>query len=1403
MNRFKLVAELEPEQKAVLNVCTRLNSSNEFILVQGVAGSGKTTIALHVLDKLGEIAASQPLDTRPTFLFLTYNRKLAESCANTLKDRPAFAMAQLLSQTGELKRGHVNILTFHDLCKRISADKTDKICEDQDFIKKINSIARDRGVHDLLPSQIFSLITTFLRGRTELLELNYEQLNQRIEEEIQRSMGYRMYGDSIRKVYRFVLRDYEDWKQQNKFLDRSDIAWNLHLMLISSETYLNRFNTMTAKQIKSVLHGKLGDQDREIGDVMKWLGEVMEGMQSSPIASQATQYREWLEKPHINQNKLAQLRSDLWRWIHDYGLRGTPVWEALGQHLINPVIVVDEFQDLSAIESEALIGLWFQLQRGRNSRLILFGDLNQQMNPVGFEWSQILDFLSKRATLYNYSNANNYFSQGFAEDYDDDRPFRLLNNNYRTTEEIACFVHRMIENVARHSLEEDVARRYLKHTIDPDRTVPYNVAAKIESMSPSERLPRILIGGHQTFLDALHRYIAQTQTEGAGDAPDPVDELLTTVIITEHPEVIEGFVKSEETGSASSRLSYIPTLSCKGLEFDSCILFGISIKETDRLEADILSRWYTSFTRARIRLLVYLSPKEYEYLQRVGWTDIEDNVAWVRHNPDVDTVFSALKWVGTTELDEEGHKVVGEISLARFFSSHDERWLRESLKHYELGGWQEERAKAAFQGAEYFEKQEEYLKAAEYYEIARCPVEQVRCLEVTRRQLLRRGDGGENVTKIRNRIENVIANVPEKDPFTRARCYLEIEEWEKALSYARQAAQDEGTQIADGVRNAIRKQLQSGITTIPIRLPEMLERYGFPDQACLAGVEVGNWKQALRCARKASSPIQDRIVRMAVGQIKNGQLPSEVRRSIAEELEKHEYWREAADGFVALEDRQSALRCLVQIPDFSTARGLLERANESERLACMHILAEAYERRGKETWPEAFYCYHEAGETEKADRILRRCRDNREYALLTQCYMKIGDKNAARMVANERQIQDGYREAEVAAVCWSMIGDWEDAARCWMQAYYRDLEMCEMLLGPNPQTATVHPATFRRCFDHMEKRREAYGISPERWTQMMQQTHASEEQARRAAESIVAIAAQSKAWREDVQTFYKRLDESGRRFGLASPAQGSLPRLLSTDRQLSAKEIAQLWEDCRERFDVFRKKAEEIADNLYQSGENRLLALRLLHHVCRNRKRSQELAEKLSKGDDESRRLWVQSWRILEISEEDVEKRLQDLDPVSDSALIRYAIEDYYQEKPARRKEAFTRYCQRLEKSSHSEAKRLLHEICATETKLHPVTPTTPDLVQDIHRELITLLEELSRRASDRLDEEDREDFQKQIRLILENPTETDRLQKRWNKAKACLSFEIQEIEEIVTRIEQLVEKLSDSRHTRAPSKGE
>jgi len=1369
MRRFSLVADLETEQKTVLNLCTQPHSPNEFIVVQGVAGSGKTTIALHSMEKLGELGVSRFPSDRPSLLMLTYNRRLAEYCANTLRDQPIFAKSELMAEAGSLTRGGVNVLSFQDVCGLILTDQErGVVVDDKECIVQLGHIARSRGVRDLLPSQIFALITTFLRGRPELLGLGYEELDAQITAEMKRSTSYRMYGESLRTVRRFVLQSYDDWKRDR--LDRSDIATRLRSSLILAEANLCSLKGMTAKEIRAASGRVLGDRDENISAVMDWLRKSMEGYKAcAAIEAQARLYADLLNGKNLSQSELESLRKDLLSWIRLYGLRGSRIWENLASRLSNPLIMVDELQDLSAIESEALIALWFQLARGGDSRLVLFGDLNQQMSPSGFEWEQILGHLRKRAEIYENPSPD-YFSQGFTDDQLNARhPFRLLDNNYRTTPQIACLARQLVQQVAQHSLEPEIAHKYLKHTIDPDRTVPYNLADKLKGIPDTELLPRILVGDNELFLEALSKHVAEIGV--STDASAVQNEMLATVIITEHPDTLESFVQSEETRAALSLISYIPTLSCKGLEFDSCIVFGISTKETDQLEADMLARWYTSFTRAKMKLFVYLSATEFDYLKRAGWTNIPADVALVQHASEVSTVLKALRWAGTTELGEEEFKLLGEINLARFLRHHDERFIAESLRHFENGLWISERNDAAVEAASYFELQGDFLKAADYYEIAENAIGTVRALEAHCGQLAGQSMGSEEVGHLRARAYKAIGALSADSRYTRAQCYLELQEWEKALQSARGATEAERHQVGEAVLSAMRLQLRRGMTTRPTELPASLERYGFFDQASMGWAELGAWDRALPAAAKSSAVTRGRVLEMAVMQAKNRELPPAIRRTIARQLEENRDYRAAAVAFKTLGEYESAVRCYLKANDIDAARELVADPTSPERAGSLRLIADALYAQGRKQWPEAFANYHAAGLSDRANEISKRCEIEQEYVLLAHCYWLIGDLESARAVANSRQMQDANSEAEVAAMCWSVTGDSRDAAECWMRAYYRELESCEMVLGPNPNEKALHRATFQRCAEHLRARREAYGISEQTMKRLIESAAQSEEASRTALENLISIASLSQGWQDDVRSYHSRLENSLRRTDIALPDR--LPKLVvpKVERELNSADLARLWAACQPRFVLFRNRAEAIAGTLYTTGENRVVAIEILANVCHDEREARRLADECGKRSDiESRRVWIRSWRVLGRREDAVLASLETFDPISDSGLTLEAIDDYFRDDLKAREVARARYRERLSQSRSPKAKQLLKEIFGLEPEVATEKTRARKSLRVRGPNVYQLLEDLVREVSAaNIDEEDLADFKQQIERISLHPEETDRLAKRWEKAKKLL----------------------------------
>ncbi len=140
MRGLKFVEDLQPEQKDVINQITMPGPANEIFQVQGVAGSGKTTMALHITRKLGVDNKGRPDNKRTTILFLTYNPRLAEYCANTLHDVP-----DLVGQinTGEqVVSGQINVFGIQDFFKQaLSSDEISRCLSDETCMGYLSSAA--------------------------------------------------------------------------------------------------------------------------------------------------------------------------------------------------------------------------------------------------------------------------------------------------------------------------------------------------------------------------------------------------------------------------------------------------------------------------------------------------------------------------------------------------------------------------------------------------------------------------------------------------------------------------------------------------------------------------------------------------------------------------------------------------------------------------------------------------------------------------------------------------------------------------------------------------------------------------------------------------------------------------------------------------------------------------------------------------------------------------------------------------------------------------------------------------------------------------------------------------------------------------------------------------------------
>jgi len=699
-NHLAEIGDLKPEQKVVFDTAT-LNQPAEFILVQGVAGSGKTTIALNILRQIANDAQTESAEDRRTAVLITYNETLVADCKKRLQaniDNP-----NMLWNGNGVKSGFINIITYRQFCELLIADM-EEFLNDEECIKIVDDIRSARGPESLLSSQIFTLITTFLKGRPDLVE--DENGNYRIrslpelEEYLDRQDTpiYRIYKPILLDVRRLILDEYQNRLARKRKKDRANLSYDLYKKLRRIEEWMKKLKDCEESKLRDPRStgNVLCDRNNELKPLFDWLRQfflnLLDAEQATKLRSKIERLNKVLNSNSINYNQLEELKSLVPELITKYGMRGTPIFDKIGNKLKNPVIIVDEVQDLGKMECEIIISLWFQLQKAKNrSKLILFGDLNQQMTPTGFHWEMdVIPAISKRSKLYEYDEKRFNPNWPFINDlYDFATPFRKLDFNYRTSWHIAALAHNLMNqlipaNIGSGENESRLRRHYEDTIIDPNKTFPEQVLHRILYRLDSPELqPKIMILNQNTFLESLQDYLTderkkvlayfkkleyqkflnkysnakeilqqyiveENEEEIFIDVDSIVDDeknqlgnkaikdleeyriKQTLVIITTHDSEI---VQLKENMDIGTLLTDYPILACKGLEFMGCVVWGLPIREIQgRIELDLIGQWYTSLTRAKVSLLICLTNEEFDFIRNAGWKNYKDTSSPVNDN---------------------------------------------------------------------------------------------------------------------------------------------------------------------------------------------------------------------------------------------------------------------------------------------------------------------------------------------------------------------------------------------------------------------------------------------------------------------------------------------------------------------------------------------------------------------------------------------------------------------------------------------------------------------------------------------------------------------------------------------------------------------------------------------------
>lgn len=755
---------LEREQ---LVVYRRLAGAHKWqvLQVQGAAGSGKTTVALSALSEYARQRQELLEEERLTPIYVTQSPILRRECERALREHLAATSPgsqEYLSKSGQLQAGRVNLLTLEDLLSAVGQKigLRETAMSDSECIAEVRDLLARRAHKGttcrLLPSQVYAILTSFLKG-----QLAFESTASR--EEVEQSLDPKRHGAISQEVIwirDFLLRDYQDRLARKKRIDRADLARFILRKLVDNDTSLHAVKALEHREVNQATQRVLLDQKPRL---RKWLISHFEQVVSAgrtELAGKAGEALRQLETVKIGASAWATVKEDLLISIESLGQIG-----GLGSQVISemprPVLIIDEAQDLSEVELTTLTSLFLQLPRGKESRLAFVGDSNQQVMPSGFSWESLTEILEEKTKNY-FGEEDPRFEGRYFDRIDTELenegceigPYVRLAWNYRTTNEVAVFAHSMAKNAAQRLFRNrnQELRNYVARLVRDDRTLALNEDVSDYKARELERIgksvdaelkpqvvllsePSLAVRGLRTY---LQRYDATTGHR--------------VVIISADPEGIEA-----ELGDEFQELYVTSFLFCKGLEFPAVNVLGLPMSSFG-IDSDILGQWYTAFTRAQVRLNLFLTPAEMNYLENEAGWPLEGGDASLL---SIQSVASVLR----AETAEDCARVFAGTQVEL---RDEEAQAREAERHLQIFGakpslpnlWRVKRALQAFRtldlpeavssarlhAAKLLEGAGEFSAARGFYEaLDGHELDMARCFA----QEIRRGDSGKSLERLK------------------------------------------------------------------------------------------------------------------------------------------------------------------------------------------------------------------------------------------------------------------------------------------------------------------------------------------------------------------------------------------------------------------------------------------------------------------------------------------------------------------------------------------------------------------------------------------------------------------------------------------------------------------------------
>lgn len=548
-----IVSTIQSEQNKIIR-------ANMFkpLIVQGVAGSGKTTVALHRIAYL--VYTYEKSFTSDEFLIIAPNKFFLDYISNVLPDLGVDNVRQQTFEEFSLDiiGGNINIKNSNnELSKIVSEDgqNTKFILDSAKFkscleFKKMIDEYLVALKEDILDDADFKISEYVIYTHEEMVKILSDALERNCLKDsveiLSNILQKRVYDSSGELVEKITSKRKEKLDYIEKNIDYK-LQQNYRKKVFEGTEYeinqlLKGGKKLVLNYIKKIKLGKAIDHYKKI---MTYKDKMLKYIDENTYDYMNSEFKRNLKNKEIEIEDLTPIL-----YIH-YKIFG------LSEKMFLKHIVIDEAQDFSEFQFYTLYEV---LQR--NKSITILGDIAQG--------------------IYSYRGTSDWDKVN-QEIFNGEADIEKLNNSYRTTAEIMEEANKIIVKIKDRE-KINLAIPLSRHGEKVQYIHTNGFEEKIQNIE--NRINYLKSKGYKNIA-----IITKDYEEG-----NKINERLTK-------KNIDVELISEELKKFSGGITIVPSFLSKGLEFDSVIISDYKSYDESILDTKLL---YVAFTRAMHTLDVYI-----------------------------------------------------------------------------------------------------------------------------------------------------------------------------------------------------------------------------------------------------------------------------------------------------------------------------------------------------------------------------------------------------------------------------------------------------------------------------------------------------------------------------------------------------------------------------------------------------------------------------------------------------------------------------------------------------------------------------------------------------------------------------------------------------------------------------